>query len=367
MIVKASDRYVSNMTGNTGTLRAIVVLGFGAALINTMPMWIAEIAKSHAFSDTFAGLMGGVILLAAALSCGIGASGRVLGLARVAAVLVPLCLVVFAVPVAPAYTGLAVVASVCLGAAFGVLTAWALLEASVLGDLQRIISGAVSLGLMSALVIYLLIPLLGIRSLWALAVLSLSLVAAVGAEQAPVSHSPSGHGHPFLREFPVLQFPFFVMMGAYWTYLELFASSLEVSGDLSLWLLGSLLTGVCGSLLAGRIGTGSGKYLRDVALLCAAMSGAISYIAPTITVLGISVLVNGFFLFLYFPLYLSAHSTQRRDTDSERRMAIYLLGFALGGVAGAGILQIGGFAGLAVAIAMAGLVGLGQFANQSRS
>ncbi|MCK8483945.1 hypothetical protein MUY21_07840 [Aliiroseovarius sp. S2029] len=354
------------MTATRYSLRAIVILGFGAALINTMPIWIAEISQAYALSDAAAGMHASVTLLAAALSCGIAASWRVAGLARGSAVLVPICLVVMAAPFASNSAGLALAASACLGAALGILTAKALYEASSHAERHKIISTALSFGLMTALLIYLLLPMTDLKSLWILAVLSLSLVAAGGSDS--VSRQTSGRdGHSVLSDFPVLQFPFFVMMGAYWTYIELFASSLEAAGDLSLWLLGSLLMGVLGSLIAGKLGATSGRYLPNTALLCAAMSGAVSYLAPTFAVLGVSVLANGFFLYLYFPLYLAGRGTNNGRSTSERKMAIYLLGFALGGAAGAGLLHIAGFIGLAIAIAMAGLMGVGRLPTPARS
>ena len=107
--------------------------------------------------------------------------------------------------------------------------------------------------------------------------------------------------------------------------------------------------------------------MRDAALLCAAISGAASYVAPTLTVLGVSVLANGLFLYLYFPLYLAEAGAPGRQANPGPRMAIYLLGFAFGGAVGAGILQLTGFPGIAIAIATTGVLGLGRISFQSRS
>ncbi len=89
-------------------------------------------------------------------------------------------------------------------------------------------------------------------------------------------------------------------------------------------------------------------------MLAAAGSGAVTYAATAPWVIGVSILVNGFFLFLFFPLYLgSGH-----PTEAGARMANYLAGFALGGVFGAAIIGMSGFAALAMATALAGVIAL---------
>lgn len=352
------------MTATSDKHRAIVVLGFGAVLINTMPVWIAEIARGYSISDTTAGLLGSVVLLTAAMACGGLTANRAATLAGAAVVLVPLSLVVLAVPFASS-ASLSLIACVVLGGSLGVLTARALRESNHPAELQQTISHALALGLLTALLIYLALPLSGLNPLWCLAALSLSLLVATGSERLP--HQDAGRiGTAFWSNFPLLQFPFFVMMGAYWTFIEIFASSLAAEGDLSFWLLGSLLTGATGSFLASKIGAKKDT-VRDGAFLFAAISGAISYCAPSFAILGISVLANGFFLFLYFPLYLAARSIGKEQAGASIRMATYLLGFAFGGAVGAGVLHLAGFAGLALAIAATGFLGLVRSAIRFRS
>ncbi len=354
------------MTLTSGRFRAATILSFGAVLINTMPVWIAEIARGHSLSGTTAGLLGSIVLLMAALSCaGATTVAHAAALVTAAAVIVPLCLVFLAVPVA-SYAIALLIACVFLGGSLGVLTAHALRDANHDAELQKTISGALVIGLLTALLIYLVLPLSGVNLLWLLAVLSLSLLALASPKRL-LHETSEASGVALWSGFPFLQFPFFVMMGAYWTYIELFASSITGAGDLSYWLLGSLLTGAAGSFLAGKTGTRSENIVRASAFLCAAISAAISYIAPSFILLGISVLANGFFLFLYFPLYLAERGNGDRRADVSKRMAAYLLGFASGGAVGAGVVHLAGFSGLAIAIAATGLIGLDRSVIRFRS
>ena len=106
-----------------------------------------------------------------------------------------------------------------------------------------------------------------------------------------------------------------------------------------------------------RVGPSAAPRVAAAALALAALTGALSYISPSRLLLGLNVLANGFFLFLYFPLYLS-NCGSSDGADAPSRMAFYLFGFAGGGALGAGLLAIAGYGGLAAAIALAGGIGL---------
>ena len=52
------------------TLRPeLLVIVFGAVLFNTVPIWVGELARAHGLSDTVSGLHASLLLLAAAGTC----------------------------------------------------------------------------------------------------------------------------------------------------------------------------------------------------------------------------------------------------------------------------------------------------------
>ncbi|MBO9436950.1 hypothetical protein J7394_22325 [Ruegeria sp. R13_0] len=144
-----------------------------------------------------------------------------------------------------------------------------------------------------------------------------------------------------------------MMMGAYWTFLELFGQTIGSAEAMSYWLLGSLLASAVGSWIAGVVPVFRTRIVRDVSLLAAGISGAASYVTSDMLALGLTILANGFALFLFFPLYLGLAGA--RATEA---MAIYLFGFAFGGVAGALIVSLGGYYLLAATILVTAFVAL---------
>ncbi|MEM1428475.1 MAG: hypothetical protein AAGG09_03350 [Pseudomonadota bacterium] len=327
--------------------RAIIVtLGFGSVLINTMPVWIGELARHPAISASAAGTLGSVVLLSAAVTCVGSGFGAPLRLQKA---LVPLCLILLAL-------GAAMPVAVILGAACGLGLALGALTGRALAGLSgdpaslRHVSAALSLGLIVSLAVYLALPVLGVPALWTIAALSLSLMR-VGAPGPAAGTPPPWTA---LRSgFPIGHLAFFVMMGAYWTYLELFGEAFAQSEMLPFWLLASLLSGALGAHLAARIPPGGRRRVRGWSVLAAALTGAASYAAPTLPLLGASIVANGFFLFLFFPLYLDGSGA-----GAPRAMAAYLLGFACGGAVGALVIRAGGYPALAVAILVGGAIAL---------
>lgn len=339
----------------SGAAPAMAILSFGALLINTIPAWIAELAEARAVSEATAGALASLVLLSAAAACALSSRARATVLVWGALAALPLSLGALAFSAYGSAAGAAVIC-VALGAALGVLSAIALAAASRLGALQQIIGRSLGVGLIAALFVFLANFQFGMRVLWMLlviAVVLLPIAARLGQRPAlaPQSRATSG------TSFPAWQLPFFVMMGAYWAFLEVYARALGggLDGALSIWLSGSLLSGALGSLVASFTGN---RATAQAALLCAALTGAVSYIAPSIGLLGLSIVANGFFLFLYFPLYLAGPGVDGAGENAVQRMAVYLLGFAAGGLIGAMVLKVAGFAGLATAIALSGIIGL---------
>ena len=125
-------------------------------------------------------------------------------------------------------------------------------------------------------------------------------------------------------------------------------------GCSSAWLPGRL------DLIAGLLPSRYRLGMRTLALLAAALTGAASYASPNLNLLGISILANGFFLFLFFPLYIASQEDQ-----APMAMAVYVLGFALGGLVGPFIVQLAAYQGLGLAIMVSGLIAMMPGQDQS--
>lgn len=347
----------------SGAAPAMAVLGFGALLINTMPAWIAEMAARGGVADSSAGALASLLLLCAAAACACAPRVRRSVVTWPALAALPLSLGALAMTGSAA--GLPALCAI-LGASLGYLSALALTAATGTGALRLIVSRSLGIGLVVALAVYLSNAAFGASVLWMLGALALALLPVM----VPLSRCAAPQPRPTLGRWsglPVWQLPFFTMMGAYWAYLELYGSRLADAGALSLWLSASLVTGALGSFIAGGIGGRLSAKLAAAALVCAALTGALSYVAPSEPVLGLSILANGFFLFLYFPLYLAGSGGDADGSSVALRMASYLLGFAAGGLIGALVLEAAGFAGLAAGIALSGFIGLKRPAGLHRS
>lgn len=324
----------------------VLTIGFGLVLINTMPVWIGDLAANARLSDTQAGGIGSLVLLSAAVACATARHAERAGLAKIG---VPVCLVYLALspPLNAVFT---LVACCILGLAIGSLAGLATRGLGSLGTGLRVISTAMTVGLVVSLIVYLVLPVLGLSSFWVLAVISLGLLAA------PVQTSPTGHHvnwRSILADVPARYLPFFVLMGAYWTYLELFGGRFEDAQNLPFWLLASLVTGALGSILTSQVPANWRGRAQSLSMFAAALIGALSYVAPTLFLFGLTILLNGFALFLFFPLYLGTAGDR-----APGAMAGYLLGFAIGGVAGAVLVHAAGYASLAAAILLSGIIGL---------
>ena len=313
----------------------LLPVSFGAVVINTMPMWLAELKATAEISETLAGFLGSSLLLAAALSCALRLPYLTPGLGRVA---VPLAFSVLATGTVD-HPALLAVICLGLGVALGLLTRQALGRLSK-GDVLQGVSTALAIGLCISLLVYLALPLFQVSPLWALAALSLALFS-VRLDHNESNASPSlGLAH-----LPFGYLPFFALMGAYWSFIEIYATSLEESRSVAMWLLASLVASVAGSALAAKVPHPLRHLVGHLALSATALSGAIGYWIAAPLLLGISIVANGFFLFLFFPLYLSLQGERAAPA-----MALYLLGFAFGGLLGASIIALGGYTALAVAI-----------------
>lgn len=338
-------------------LSILMPLGLGAIVINTMPVWLAVLADHPQVSEPLAGGLGSLVLLTVAAACVVPVyvkAGLPLRLCTTAA----FSFLAFGagMPIA----GL-VLTCILLGLALGLVTKWALLALQQEDEPLKHVSLALSFGLIISFAIYLVLSAYSLNIMWLLAAISASLLIAP-LERAPNAANRQLRGSA--TGLPLGYFPFFIMMGAYWSFLELYGQSIGAHDGLAFWLLVSLVTGAIGSFLAGLLPSRHRRQVQTFALLAAALTGAASYISPNLNLLGLSILANGFFLFLFFPLYIASYQDQ-----APTAMAGYLLGFAFGGLVGALILQLTGYPGLGLTILASGLIamlpGWGRFFRRS--
>lgn len=327
----------------------LLAIVFGAVLLNTVPIWVGALARVHGLSDTVSGLHASLLLLSAASTC----AGLIPFLnERSSAVLAFLALVILSAgPILEVFAATA--ACGALGLALGTLSRGALNCVSEDPGRVRMLSVALTMGLVLSLCVYLVAPLLQVGPFSILTVLAVILF--VPRWKGSTSRL-SLRSALVLSRATLRMMPFFVMMGAYWTFLELFGQTIGSAEAMSYWLLGSLVASAVGSWIAGAVPVVRTRIVRDVSLLVAAISGAASYVISDMLALGLTILANGFALFLFFPLYLGLAGT--RATEA---MAIYLLGFAFGGAAGALIVSLGGYSLLAATILVAGFVALSRW------
>lgn len=338
-------------TGATGHLRdpetkiPILLIGYAVTVLNTMPVWLAELSQKSGGSSTAAGLVASLLLLSATAGCLAGPGLPRPSGPRIAAGTVLACVIgAAAVPV----FGLAslVAGSVLAGVSMGVVLSVPLSLGLHSQKALRVFGYGMSLGCVVSFVLLVFLALAGLNSLPFLAALA-GLQLAILVRSVPAGGRPDYGAFAWARDISL--FPFFVLMGAYWALLELFAIDLGVR-SLSGWLAASLLFSALGSFLAGLASSRLRRWLQLAGLLIAALAGGLTYAAFSETALGLMILCNAFGLFLFFPLYLEA-------TDSPPfGMARYLLGFALGGGAGSLLVALGGYPALAVAVAVSGAV-----------
>ncbi|MDW3223940.1 MAG: hypothetical protein R8G34_13815 [Paracoccaceae bacterium] len=324
----------------------IGILCLGSVIINTMPVWVGNLSRNPEVGDGLAGAFASLVLFSAALTCAGLFQNAVSYIARYA---LPLA---FAALAFGEHWHVTILAGTCigLGVSMGSLTQEALHAIRRSEKSLTSIGLAMSIGLVVSLVFYLMLPLFDLSPFWFLFLLSLPIVALRGT---PFVTDGAGHVSTGSIRAPTKFIGFFVMMGAYWTFLELYGARFNNGDAVALWLLASLVSGACGSILAARLpGTWQSK-AQKVGLSLAAASGAASYVAQDISVFGITILVNAFALFLFFPIYL-----QTAGERMPQAMAGYLVGFAAGGLAGAVLVKIGGYQLMALALLLSGFIAL---------
>lgn len=329
--------------------RGHALIAFGAVLLNTMPIWLAEMAGIAGIGTGATGLLASLILLVSAVACHghLGARSAGIWQVCVAALVAGLGLLA-AIGSAPAWAVFGTGA--IIGAALGTLMAGALAELSATPDPTTSIGRAVGVALLVSLLCLVLVPVLGGRIVPVLALGFLALAPFVW-RPADTAAGPVPRLSRSLAMSHLHLLPFFVAMGGYWAYLEVFAQNRGL-GAIVGWLAVSLVVSAAGSALAGVVAPKNRGAVASGALVLAALSGGLTYLAFTGPLFGLALLINAFFLFLFLPLYLGAPSPRGGRLVMPMRMATYLLGFALGGMAAAAIVATAGFTALALAIAI---------------
>lgn len=326
---------------------SIFILAFAVTILNTMPIWLAELAFKSDGSDVAVGLLASAVLVSAALGCLFGSSAMRLLSLRTAGVVV--CGGLAGAAIAQTIAPPVLFAGACVvGLSKGIVLALSLSRKHSEAAMLRMIGNGIAIGCVTSFVL--------LAGKFATGLSLLPLLAALAGVQAlllqqhlPLPRNGDRQRLDWARDLVLM--PFFICMGAYWAFLEIFAAEQELGG-LSGWLAASLLLSAIGSFLAGATPDRITSHARIAGLLLAAFTGCLTYLSQTEMLLGVSILLNAFGLFLFFPLYLD-----RTDAPAAG-MARYLLGFALGGGAGSLAIALGGYPALAVAVAASGLIAL---------
>lgn len=326
----------------------VIILGFGGVLLNTLPLWLGHLVLHPMMSDQGAGVIGSVTLLLAASACG-WINTR--PFARWAWPVLMVSLLVFELT-SGVSLATSVLACCAMGLSMGAALSAAFARIGNHENIQGLIATAMSLGLVMSLLVYLIVSLTPFTVLWVLLALAAFVFFAITKrplDSSQITKRPALD----LSGMPLRYMAFFVMMGAYWAFLELYGRRHLGVGNVELWLLGSLIASAVGSALAARVDATRFPAAMPICLALAAVTGAATYWTQSPGLIGASILANGFFLFLFFPLYLAFEPEQM-----PKRMALYLAGFAFGGVTGALFITIGGFGALSLAIALSGWIGI---------
>lgn len=329
------------------------VLAFGVVLLNTLPVWLAELAALGGLSDVASGVLASLILVSSAIGCFRGSLLSNRGVPRLCGVSVVLCFgLAAAVPSLPGWV--VFILSLIVGASLGVVLSRGLAVLARATNPTTSIGVTISIGLVISLVI-----------LGASAVLQMSIIPIISGSAGiamavawPFLEVGAQRKARFLIQFWQL-LPFFVAMGVYWVFLELYAKSMGIATIVG-WIAASLIVSAAGSALAGHIAQSRRNAVKSAALVLAALTGGLTYLGQSETFIGLMILANAFFLFLYIPFYLTAPAPEEPADRVTRRMAVYLLGFAFGGIAGTALLSVGGYGLVAVGIAATGLAAIAR-------
>lgn len=325
----------------------VFIIGYAIAILNTMPIWLVELIDKTGGTSTMMGLIASLVLTAAAIGCLIGQRFWSSKAAVLCGGIVFLGLL--GSSLAAAFSAAVLIAGAALvGVASGVVLSAALSSDADSTHMVRIFGHGMSLGCLASLVVLASVAITGVPPLPILAVLAgVQLILVLKPLSRGVPHAYS----PAVLWRDLFLFPFFLMMGAYWAFLEVFARE-QGFETLSGWLAASLVFSALGSFVAGVAPERRRNMLRLFGLGLTAVSGGLTYLAFSEVTLGLMIQCNAFGLFLFVPLYLNG-------TDAPVfGMARYLFGFALGGGAGGLIIVVGGYAALAVLIVAAGLVAI---------
>ncbi len=310
-----------------------------------MPIWLVELAVKSESSDVTVGLLASVVLLSAAIGCAAGADTRFKTL-PLAAAAVACCGVSGAAMVQTISTTVLFVGAGIVGLSLGLVLALPLSRSLTDTSIVRMIGNGMAIGCAASFVLLMGIHVTELSLLPHLALLTVIQVILL-LRKLPVQNKSSVRHFNWKQDISLL--PFFICMGAYWAFLEVFSVELNL-GSLSDWLAGSLLLSGLGSYLAGIIPNRLSLYAGVFGLLLAAFAGGLTYLSKSELLIGATILINAFGLFLFFPLYLD-----RTDAPATG-MARYLLGFAMGGVLGSFSIAVGGYPALAAAVAVSGLI-----------
>ncbi len=330
---------------------AAATLAYGSVLINTMPIWLGALTDKADANEALPGLLASILLLAAAIGCGSAEPRRGPSLFRICSIGVVGGLPIIGAMAEAITSASLLIAGGIFGISLGLLLYRALMALIATADPARLIGNTLAIGVIASLVVLLAVSVYPDAILAILSVLSLIPAAAalIRAASAPTDRFDLEVMRPGWSSLGF--FPFFIAMGAYWVFLEIYAS-IQGLATISEWLFAGLLASAIGSTLAARLRSTVRKHVLLLSMLAAAITGAATYLTSIHWMIGATILANGFFLFLFFSLYLGAVTT----AEAGRRMAVYLAGFALGGAVGSITITMGGYVAMASFIFLSGCI-----------
>lgn len=331
--------------GNFSLVRNFNGLSVAAVVINTMPMWVAELLESHDLDVAEAGLTATLVLLFMSAGCLVPLWNSRRHLRRIAVTIACIIPIVLTTQVGLASYQVILICQFW-GATLGFMMSASVRHTlSAQGGLKRI-GQALSLGFLLSLLGIIISASLGWPVLWILAfICGLSLLTEEPVSTPRIVFSLPWHS--IGRETSFLLF--FVAMGAFWALLEVVAREKDFAG-IDLAVLASLLISGIASGLVGRLARSWQNLALASGLFVAGLTGGIAYYAASEWLFVSALLVNSFALFLLLPLYINM-----TNNPPEVKAATYLLGLALGGLVGGIAVQSFGYTGLAVFLALASI------------
>ena len=323
-------------------LDAMAGLILGSILINTLPVWLEELANRYALSPDHAGVLATLVLLGSGAACWARSVLRHWAIDLASAVLA-VVLPVLALHASQLALGSVLAAGLVFGAALGVVLGRSFSAAFAGPDALKTISISLTVALLVSLVIVLVSA--GLR-LAAIGQIALCAAGYCGVLLLLVWRPPSGGqagmDYNWMPDWRTLLYlPFFIAMGGFWAFVEIYGNAHAIA-HIKEVLAASYVVSALGSGCVVLIKRERGAFWLMMSLVLTAGAGGLAYLTVSFPVFAAMFLINSFFLFVFFPLYVSDDASSQKSSNPPARVGLYLFGFAIGGaMAGVVIAQLG--------------------------